>query len=160
MYTQSEESILPNEVVLAPASTGKRLANYIIDLIVFYALAFVVGVLLVVFFGPDVLDYDETTASGFLDRIISLIAYGILLGLIEGFCKGKTLGKLITGTRAVTEDGKPVDFAHGFKRGLIRIVPFNPFSAFGSPSYPWHDKWSNTLVIDEKLSDTSGLSGN
>lgn len=157
MYTQSEESILPNEVILTEASSGKRLANYIIDLACFYAFAFVLGIVFALLFGPEIFDYEETTANSLLDRLISLIMYGILLGLIEGFCKGKTLGKLITGTRAVKEDGSPVDFAHGFKRGLIRIIPFNALSGLGSPCSPWHDRWSKTLVIDEKQSDTTGL---
>jgi hypothetical protein len=33
-------------------------------------------------------------------------------------------------------------------RTLCRIVPFEPFSAFGG--HPWHDKWTRTYVIDVK----------
>jgi hypothetical protein len=33
----------------------------------------------------------------------------------------------------------------------VRLVPFEQFSALGSPSYPWHDRWTKTIVIDEKL---------
>jgi hypothetical protein len=32
------------------------------------------------------------------------------------------------------------------------MVPFEAFSALGTPSYPWHDKWTRTVVIDEKAS--------
>ncbi len=77
------------------------------------------------------------------------------MGIVEGFGKGKTIGKYITGTRAVNEDGSKITFSTGFVRGLTRLVPFNALSALGSPTYPWHDKWTNTLVIDEKLSNYS-----
>jgi len=32
--------------------------------------------------------------------------------------------------------------------GFTRIVPFEPFSALGRPSCPWHDKWNDSYVID------------
>ncbi|MGE7773597.1 RDD family protein [Chitinophaga sp. NPDC101104] len=160
MYTQTEENVLGEEIVLTEASTGKRFANFLIDLAVFYATIFLIALVVAVIFGPEVFDYEETSANSLIDRLITLILYGIFLGLVEGLCKGKTLGKLITKTRAVKEDGSPVDFAHGFKRGLVRMVPFNGLSAFGSPCYPWHDKWTNTLVIDEKQSTVPNESGN
>ena len=40
-----------------------------------------------------------------------------------------------------------------FLRSLCRLVPFEPFSALKKPSYPWHDRWTRTLVIVEKLSN-------
>ncbi|HEX9513187.1 MAG TPA: hypothetical protein VF939_22005 [Puia sp.] len=35
-------------------------------------------------------------------------------------------------------------------------VPFEVFSALGSPCHPWHDRWTDTLVIDERLSQLQG----
>jgi uncharacterized RDD family membrane protein YckC len=64
--------------------------------------------------------------------------------------RGKSIGKLITGTKAVNEDGSDISFGKAFARGFSRAVPFDAFSALGDPSYPWHDKWTNTYVIDEK----------
>jgi uncharacterized RDD family membrane protein YckC len=135
------------------ASTGKRFANYIIDIIVFYSLAIAFGVLWALI-SPDSIDLLENDSASFnlLDRVISLIVYGILMGIIEGVFKGKSLGKLITGTRAVKEDGSTLDFGTAFLRGLCRAVPFNQLSALGSPCNPWHDKWTKTEVIDEKES--------
>jgi hypothetical protein len=35
-----------------------------------------------------------------------------------------------------------------------RLTPFEAFSALGSnPPYPWHDRWTKTLVIVESRSD-------
>jgi uncharacterized RDD family membrane protein YckC len=76
------------------------------------------------------------------------VLFILYYGLLEGISKGKTLGKLITGTRAVREDGTPISFGDAFKRTLCRIIPFEPFSAFGYK--PWHDSITNTIVIKEQ----------
>jgi hypothetical protein len=37
---------------------------------------------------------------------------------------------------------------------VYRLTPLEAFSALGSnPPYPWHDRWTNTLVIVESRSD-------
>ena len=141
------------ETELVRASTGQRFANYLIDVILFYGLFFVLGMVLVVI-SPSTLENIDTESTGFslLDRLISLIFYALYMGLVEGVFKGKSLGKLITGTKAVNMDGSKISFATAFARGCSRAVPFCVFSAFGTPCYPWQDKWTNTLVIDEKKS--------
>jgi uncharacterized RDD family membrane protein YckC len=141
------------ETELVRASTGQRFANYLIDVILFYGLFFVFGMVLVVI-SPSTLENIDTESTGFslLDRLISLIFYALYMGLVEGVFKGKSLGKLITGTKAVNMDGSKISFATAFARGCSRAVPFCVFSAFGTPCNPWQDKWTNTLVIDEKKS--------
>ncbi len=47
--------------------------------------------------------------------------------------------------------GQPPTFTQLLARNFIRAVPFNALSAFGNPCAPWHDKWSDTYVIDEKV---------
>lgn len=71
----------------------------------------------------------------------------------EYFMKGKSIGKFITGTRAVNQDGSQISVRTALMRSLIRMVPFEAFSALGTPSFPWHDKWTSTYVIDEKNSN-------
>ena len=83
---------------------------------------------------------------------MSLLLYGIIMGTTEALTGGRSLGKLITGTRAVNADGSAISMQTAFWRGLCRAVPFEAFSALGSPSYPWHDKWTNTYVIDLRQS--------
>ncbi|MGX5817095.1 RDD family protein [Chitinophaga lutea] len=152
MHPVTEENILSHEVVLTQASTGQRFANYLIDSIVFY-----VFIIFVVFFyvattGVNIFNYEDTAVNDLLDRLVSMILYGLLFGLIEGVFKGKTLGKVITGTRAVNADGTPISFGTAFLRGLVRIIPFDALSALGTPSYPWHDRWTKTMVVDMKKS--------
>lgn len=131
------------------ASTGKRFANYIIDMIVYYILVIMLGIAIGLL-NPELIP-DEN--GGILDRIISLICYALLMFVIEAACGGKTLGKLITGTKAINADGSDISFQKAFMRNIIRAIPFNALSAFGTPCNPWHDAWSNTLVVDEKKLD-------
>ena len=141
------------EAELARATTGQRFANYLIDVILFYALFFIVGIVLAVVSPSTLEDIDNNSAgSQLVDRLISLIFYALYMGVVEGVFKGKSLGKLITGTRAVNMDGSKISFATAFARGCSRAVPFCVFSAFGTPCNPWQDRWTNTMVIDEKKS--------
>lgn len=140
---------------LVQASSGKRFANYIIDFIIFYVIIFVLSMLFALLSPAFTVWVDELSNDagyGLLDRLFTLIIYGIIMGIIEGITKGRTLGKLITGTRAVNQDGTPITFLTALLRGICRAVPFDNFSALGSPSFPWHDKWSKTYVIDIKES--------
>ena len=63
-----------------------------------------------------------------------------------------TIGKYITGTRVVDLNGDAPDIEQYVKRSFSRIVPFEALSFFGSTPGGWHDRWSDTLVIDERKS--------
>lgn len=65
--------------------------------------------------------------------------------IMEAATKGRTLGKLATGTIAITQDGTPFTFKHALLRTLCRFIPFEPFSAFGY--MPWHDSVTKTVVV-------------
>lgn len=75
----------------------------------------------------------------------------------EAFFKGKSFGKLITRTRAVNLDGSAMTIRTAMLRALSRSVPLEAFSALGSPCNPWHDKWTKTMVMDEKTSTNYSL---
>jgi uncharacterized RDD family membrane protein YckC len=133
-------------VVLKPAaSKGQRFANYLIDLIITYIIA--IGLVVVL---AAVLDWSGTNPDTLQDiPVLNYLIFSTSLvfytALMEAFNKGRTIGKLVTGTYAVKTNGKPLDFGTALKRGLCRIVPFEPFSAFGEA--PWHDRWTNTTVV-------------
>jgi uncharacterized RDD family membrane protein YckC len=155
METTEQHLFADNEYQLVQASGGKRFANYIIDVIVFYALLIGSGIIIALL-NPAALDSiseDDSLGANLLDRLVGLILYGLYMFIIEALFKGKSLGKLITGTRAVNEDGSNISVKSAFLRGLCRAVPFEAFSALGTPSYPWHDKWTKTYVIDERESN-------
>lgn len=147
-----QDILVDIEPQLVQASSGKRLANYFIDLILFYILLFILG-MIIALTSPQSLENDTLLSDNVLvDRLLSLILFGVYMSLIEGIFKGRTLGKLITGTKAVNADGSTLSFSTALGRGFSRIVPFEPFSALGNPPYPWHDKWTNTYVIDVRNS--------
>ena len=154
--SSNPQDILSGTIVLTQASRGQRFANYLIDLVVFYIIAILIFAVLAATGVTGDLFKDETSATNLLDRILTMILLGILWGTTEALFKGKTLGKMITRTRAVNEDGSSITPKTAFARGFSRVVPFEAFSALSDPSYPWHDKWTNTYVIDEKTSITTG----
>jgi uncharacterized RDD family membrane protein YckC len=147
--TQSTE-IFEFEDYSVRASAGKRFLNYIIDLLFFYILAFVL-VLIIALINPDIVDFldDESLGMDLLDRFISLIIYALYMGASESIFKGKSIGKFITRTHAVNLDGSTISTKTAFLRGFSRAVPFAAFSAFGEPSNPWQDRWTDTMVIND-----------
>jgi uncharacterized RDD family membrane protein YckC len=132
---------------LTQASSGKRLANYLIDLVSFYVFMYLFSYVLVnLSYDLAVIIYGD--GHEIAGRLIVLVFYGMYMGLIEAVFKGRSIGKLITGTIAVNQDGSRINGQTALLRGLSRAVPFNALSALGSPCYPWHDKWNKTYVVN------------
>jgi uncharacterized RDD family membrane protein YckC len=105
----------------------------------------------VVIFFPQLFEIiGRGSAYEMLFQIIALLFFVFLMFVQEAVFKGKTIGKFITKTRAINEDGSRMSATVTLGRAFCRAVPFEPFSAFGSPPNPWHDKWTKTMVIDEK----------
>ncbi len=146
-----ESHILALETHLVQASHGKRFANYIVDVIVFLIFSFILSFVYYSIF-PGSLDLAESNnpVDNLLDNILWAVIMAIFFGLSETLLKGRTVGKYLTGTKTVNLDGTPISAGTAFARGFFRIVPFEALSALGSPCFPWHDKWSNTYVIDIK----------
>lgn len=94
---QISDDLLTEEEFYTRSSAGKRLANYIIDLAIFYLLFFVFG-FIVALVSPNILDVlaDESTGFDLFDRIITLILYALYMSIVEGVFKGKSIGKFIT----------------------------------------------------------------
>lgn len=134
------------------ATQGQRFLNYLIDNILMskglsYVTGYVIGSALNLLF-PDFMYgvfYGESRVLYYLlIYLIAIFNYLIYYTLCEKFFRGYTLGKLITGTRAIRADGQELVFKDALLRSLIRLVPFEPFSGFG---VPWHDGWTRTMVI-------------
>ena len=159
-YSQPTESGLSDQLIseiqLIPASTGQRFLNFFIDnLLMRFGLSFLtsagVGVLLGLFFPEYILRISENPERGdmlLLAYLIWIINTLLYYTICEKGFKGYTLGKLITGTRAIREDGNELTFKDALLRSLSRLVPFEAFSAFGG--YPWHDSWTKTIVIKSR----------
>ncbi|MBL7803088.1 MAG: RDD family protein [Saprospiraceae bacterium] len=127
------------------ASSGQRFANYIVDQIVLYILSGIGGVVLGTL-SPSIVE-DETGlnfVSIFIAIAISLAYYTFMEG-----STGKSVGKYVTGTRALTEDGEPLPMNKAFVRSLCRLIPFEAFSFLGSIR-GWHDTISKTMVVRDR----------
>lgn len=139
------------EIYLERASQGARFANYLIDLIFFYVLLYIGAIVYALATIQNKITSGETysyrqneAGSKASFYLIFYLGYLLTYTIFEGATKGRTLGKLITGTKAVRFDGSPINWKDAFLRSLCRIVPFEPFSGLGKP---WHDTWTNTQVV-------------
>lgn len=135
-------------VVLEHANTGRRFANLLIDMVFAYLVVFgivLVAVILIPGLGDYINENDDTVSFSLMDRLLTIVVVLLTYTVMEGATKGHTLGKLLTGTVAVREDGSPITWKDALIRSLIRLVPFEMLS--GLSGYPWHDKWSKTCVV-------------
>lgn len=142
-----------DQAELTMAGSGQRFLNHLVDYVLFYILwRLLIEVIayplarVVVFIG-----YNRVTLYVTF-YLLAVLFEVVLMTAMEYFIGGKTLGKLITRTRAVNEDGTRLTPKTAFVRSLCRIIPFEAFSALGNPCYPWHDKLSKTYVIDDRTS--------
>lgn len=153
---ETEPGIFDSFITLqyTEASLGSRFLNFIIDNLfmrfaVSYLSGYVIGFLFSLMapeFVASLAFQEETSTSWILFAlIIGYFNYITYYTFCEFAFKGYTLGKLITGTKAIREDGKALRFRDALLRSLSRIVPFEPFSAFGNKL--WHDGWTKTMVV-------------
>ena len=124
------------------ASNGKRFLNLIIDTIMYY----IIIVLLTVIFIAVEIDIEANVALNWLVTLSSSFLYYFSLESMNG----KTVGKYLTKTRVVYIDGSTPTNGTIAKRALCRFIPFDALSFLSSNPIGWHDKYSDTLVIDEK----------
>jgi uncharacterized RDD family membrane protein YckC len=138
------------------ASLGQRFLNFLIDnLFMRFGLSYLTGTVIGIFLGYLAPEYASSIVYNrtSIDLLLILYLVGILNYLLYyTFCekvfKGYTLGKLITGTRAIRDDGNELTFKDAILRSLSRLVPFEALSAFGYS--PWHDSWTKTTVIKSR----------
>jgi uncharacterized RDD family membrane protein YckC len=125
-----------------PVQQNTRIANYFIDLILFY----IVYLCLVVFLFALEVEFIQNIADNpILDRITTMISYAIFMMIQELIFGGRSVGKFITKTKVVDEDGYTPSTGTLITRNLCRAIPFNAIShLFGRG---WHDSLSKTYVV-------------
>jgi uncharacterized RDD family membrane protein YckC len=130
-----------------PATGGQRFLNYIIDIIFFYIVVIALTTIALLVIGDDALNENSSGISSLIEYLISYTIYVGLYTFFETTTKGRTIGKMVTKTRAVRIDGSILTFYDALKRSLVRIIPIDAFSALAGS--PWHDRWTDTKVIRE-----------
>lgn len=139
---------IPKEVL---ANKSQRFINFCIDFIVriliFLGIRFIIGIT------DQFLMTDYVGSLESITRLqeifIELLLVSIYYLLME-ILTARTIGKYITGTMVVDYYGNKASSQHIAMRTLCRFVPFDPLSFLGEDGKGWHDKWSQTLVIDVK----------
>ena len=126
---------------IVPVSRWLRLVNLLIDYIGFMVLGAIFGISVALIFGDQGFAYLEKIPESILGMPI-VLSYYILL---EGFT-GRTLGKLITGTKVVNESGGKASFSQIIGRSFVRLIPFEALSFLGRNGRGWHDSLPKTYV--------------
>jgi len=134
------------------ASQGRRFINYLIDIFGYYIFAYAIGLIIGLLLVS--LDYGYVAEGASEDYSLFFTLLGLVAIFFYYFIQeaawGKTLGKVITGTKVVDENGNKPSAGVIAKRTLCRFIPFEPFS-FLTGNYPigWHDKISKTRVVQK-----------
>jgi uncharacterized RDD family membrane protein YckC len=123
------------------ASRERRLANLLLDTVGFTLVSIAIG-----FINALVILTVNVNVIGLLGPLFS-IAVLLLYYIVSESLFGRTLGKLVTGTRVVGESGGTVKLWQVVLRTLYRFVPFEAFSFLSKSRPGWHDRWSKTRVV-------------
>lgn len=156
-YPSSPEADLFEEgefIEYTEASTGQRFLNYLVDTllmryVVSYGSSYMLVHLLLAVSPQTAYALFGENGSLWAVYLIALTNHLVYYTFCEKFFRGHTLGKLISGTRVIREDGEELTFKDAFLRSLSRLVPFEALSIwFGNGM--WHDVWTKTKVIQTR----------
>ena len=129
------------EINLPISSSWQRFINLLIDYFMVMIFGGVLGFILGANGASEVI---INTNEYILGAIITLLYYVPQEALF-----GRTIGKLITGTKVVQQNGNKVLISQVIGRTFCRFIPFEAFSFFGGQGKPvgWHDSIPKTVVI-------------
>lgn len=136
-----------DEVELEAAGLSSRMINYVFDLVGIGLFAFALSTMLAPL-GLEALlvdDKGQLTDMGLLAGGLVVMAY---YSVLEGLTS-RTLGKLITGTYVVTDEGLKPSFLAILGRTLCRFMPFE-WITFLFSSAGFHDRLSHTRVVKDQ----------
>lgn len=139
-----------NVVEYNKTSSWTRLANYFLDLIMLYAINYLLSILANFLYEVTSIEFFYFYSNGNIvwQLIIGNFNYCLYYFLMENFLDGRTVAKYITGTKVISTDGTKPTTQQIIYRSLSRIVPFDGLSFLGVNG--WHDSWSDTRVINIK----------
>ena len=140
------------------ARTWQRFVTALVDTTCIYIISvfvfFVVGIVIVVAGG------DEATVNAVADdSLISNLGLGVLLNFLyylpQEAIWGRTIGKLVTRTKVVSEDGSRLTAARALGRTAARLIPFEALSFLGGGQpVGIHDRMAHSRVVDTRRSSS------
>ncbi len=127
------------------ATLIQRFLNSILDFLAFFLICFI-------FF---IFGYSLVTNGLLNSTINNLISYVTVFGFpllnyiyLEGKY-GKTIGKFITKTTVIKQNGEKITFKDAFLRTLYRLIPLEFITIFLDDGLTFHDKLSKTFVAQD-----------
>ena len=123
------------------ATWQKRLVNYIIDTVCIIVIFIIL--LRIIPYAVKGLPFDFELDVNIVLLVIYVLYYLILEGLT-----GRTVGKVLTKTRTVNFQEKRPSIGQVLIRTLMRLLFIEVFSFFSKIPDGWHDRVSNTKVIE------------
>lgn len=128
------------------ASRTRRFVNMLIDTVGQFVLALVLMTIAFIVYPPlatdGFMEQGGLLGSYLLGGIIMLLYYVPSEALF-----GRTLGKLITGTRVVTQSGGTPSFMQILGRTAARLIPFEAITFLRSTRVGAHDSLSGTRLV-------------
>lgn len=126
------------------ANRWRRLVNFVVDQLCFGFVASLLMAIVAVVVGRDV----DSLVDADWKVYTFLIAASLLYYVSCESIAGRTLGKLLTGTRTVAVSGERPSFEQILLRTLVRlVVPFEFLSFLRHDAVGFHDRWSGTRVV-------------
>ncbi|MGH8079568.1 MAG: RDD family protein [Lysobacter sp.] len=136
---------------LVTASRAQRLTNLLIDSLACSALVFG-GLTVYAAYDPAALQILQPEPNSPWNPTLSLLLLAAQFAYyvpMEGIF-GVTLGKLLTNTRVVDEEGRPPSWGQVLGRTALRQIPMEPITIFftgAERAATWHDRFPKTLVV-------------
>jgi uncharacterized RDD family membrane protein YckC len=144
------DNLVGLEIKFKETSKNKRFLNNLIDSIVHYLLVIALSAIFGAGLGfsgnMEVLENENTITI--FSYLLSYFTIFLYYSVFEYYSKGKTLGKYITKSRALREDGSVMNFSECALRSVCRFIPFDRLSFLGS-NRGWHDRFSKTMVVED-----------
>lgn len=128
-----------------PAGRWRRFLNFVLDYAAFMFAAFVVGLVM----GITGIGMGVFNSGKLAEFTFSMVVFLLYYIATEG-AFGRTFGKVLTRTHVVTDSGARPGLGQVAIRSLIRLVPFEFFSAFRKDALMWHDSVSGTRVVTRR----------
>jgi uncharacterized RDD family membrane protein YckC len=142
-------TVVIDEAMMVP--WYKRLLNLIIDICVVYFVFMLLGLFAGVLaaFGSEGFLNWFTEMDGLTDRLVTTLVMVIYLFAMEVTTQ-RSVGKFITGTIVVSEDGTKPEPRKIMVRALCRIIGLEALTFIREKPRGWHDSAADTYVVDVK----------
>jgi len=139
----TEKETKKKEFDSSKVTSWTRLIHFIIDLIGFFITALILSLIVDLFVSSP-----SEVLLELIGMILYLISFFIYFVFME-FKFQKTIGKFLTKTKVVMQDGSKPLLSDIFIRTLCRLIPLDQFSYLFTRN-GFHDRLSNTTVIKER----------